>query len=89
MAFPQRATHRTPEYRRACACALLRYRRALQLAPALHVDESAKVVSYLAPHVPRVVKIGASLAAASSAAAEIPSAPSLAEYVVQMTAAPQ
>ena len=60
-----------------------------QLAPALHVDESAKVVSYLAPHVPRVVKIGASLAAASSAAAEIPSAPSLAEYVVQMTAAPQ
>ena len=43
----------------------------------------------VAPHVPRVVKIGASLAAASSAAAEIPSAPSLAEYVVQMAAAPQ
>ena len=55
-----------------------------QLAPAIHVDTSAKVLEYLAPHLARVVyvnQIGQQLEIAKGSAV---SASSLADYAASI-----
>ena len=54
-----------------------------QLAPAVHVDVSPKVLQYLAPHVPRVVYVqpaGLTLEGVAAASPRPVSARSLADY---------
>ena len=76
------------DQRRALFCCTEDGRGAIcrQLAPSLHLDTSQKVLEYLAPHVPKVVRVSAESAAGpssagpSTAAAPIASVASLAAF---------
>ncbi|EOD13542.1 hypothetical protein EMIHUDRAFT_451977 [Emiliania huxleyi CCMP1516] len=76
--------------RKALVCATEDGRAAIcrQLSPAAHLDTSRKVASYLAPHVPSVVLIGADPpgGASSSAPPSVESCRSLVDYVAARAA---
>ena len=57
-----------------------------QLDPAVHVDSSAQVVQYLAPHVPEVVHVSAAGCSVQSAKGSVVNVASLGAYAASLPA---